>query len=278
MKICRTISDFHGARKMLSGPLGLVPTMGYLHEGHLSLVHMARENNEHVAVSIFVNAIQFGQDEDLEAYPRSEGADLQVLEEKGVDLVFLPESKEMYPNGFSSLINLGNIANMLEGERRPGHFDGVTTVVAKLFNIVQPQRAYFGRKDGQQVEVIKRMTVDFNFPVEIVVGPTIREPDGLAMSSRNVYLTPEQRQAAPILFQGLREALVKWGEGEANANSLRSIVSDVIATEPIVDLDYVSLAKASTLEEIKGTVDPPAMLSVAAKVGEARLIDNVVLS
>src|SRR5947209_3208525 len=206
MDVLNTIAAFREARRALNGSLGLVPTMGYLHEGHLSLVRAAKEANDDVAISIFVNPTQFGPNEDFTTYPRDPDRDLAMLRDAGVELVFMPEPAEMYPEGFETSVDVGSVSEPLEGTARPGHFRGVATVVLKLFNIVQPQRAYFGQKDAQQVVVIRKMVVDLNFPLEIVVAPTMREPDGLAMSSRNVFLRERERQAALALFNSLSAA------------------------------------------------------------------------
>ena len=216
MQVLGTIVDFRRARRQLVGTLGLVPTMGALHEGHLALVRRARAENDFLAVSIFVNPSQFGPDEDLAAYPRDMPRDLSLLDAEGVDTVFAPRAEEMFPPGFDSWVDVGALSQRLEGEHRPGHFRGVTTVVAKLFNIVRPDRAYFGQKDGQQATVIKRMVTDFAMGVDMVVVPTVRESDGLALSSRNAYLTPEQRAAgAPVVYAALSRAQHLWEAGGA---------------------------------------------------------------
>ena len=277
MQMLATIAGFRKARKALAGTLGLVPTMGFLHEGHLTLVRRARGDNESVAVTIFVNPTQFGPSDDLDSYPRDMDRDLRLLENEGVDLVFAPTPEEMYPTGFESHIEVGSVAQLLEGAHRPGHFHGVATVVAKLFNIVRPDRAYFGQKDAQQVRVIQRMAGDLDFPVEIVVVPTVREPDGLAMSSRNMYLSAEERRASLSISGGLRLAQDRWSSGERNADALRAILHKAMEAEPLMRIDYVSLAHAETLEELQGVTQGPCLLSLAALVGKARLIDNVTL-
>ena len=277
MRTIATIADFRRARGALRGTLGLVPTMGYLHEGHMTLVRRARAENDAVAASIFVNPTQFGQGEDFQHYPRDVPRDLAMLEKEGVDLVFTPEAAEMYPPGAETFIDVGKVAQPLEGARRPGHFRGVATVVAKLFNIVQPERAYFGQKDAQQVAVIKRMARDLDFPLEIVVVPTVREPDGLAMSSRNVYLDPRQRQAATCLSRGMALAQQRWAGGERDADTLRAIVTKEIAREPLASIVYVSLADADTLQEFHGRISRPALLSLVVQVGKPHLIDNALL-
>ena len=277
MQTLHAISDFRRAHAALAGSLGLVPTMGYLHEGHLTLVRRAKAENDYVAVSIFVNPTQFGPAEDLAAYPRDLDRDLALLRQEGVDLVFNPSPAEMYPPGYESLIDTGSVSQPLEGQRRPGHFRGVATVVAKLFNIAQAQRAYFGAKDAQQVRVIQRMALDLDVPTAIVVVPTVREADGLAMSSRNVYLTPPERIAARCLSRGLRLAQERYAGGERSSDALRGVVRQAIAAEPPAVVDYISLADNETLVEIEGRVTRPALLSLAVRMGKARLIDNVTL-
>jgi len=277
MEVHATIQAFRRAKRRLKGDLGLVLTMGYLHEGHLSLVRAAKAANEHVAATIFVNPTQFGPNEDLSSYPRDLDRDLALLQAEGVDLVLTPVPEEVYPPGFDSSIDPGRVAEPLEGAHRPGHFRGVVTVVAKLFNIVQPTRAYFGQKDAQQVAVIRRMARDLDFPVDIVTVPTVREPDGLAMSSRNVYLTLDERRAARCLSQGLADAASAWSNGQRDAKTLTAAVRDAMSREPLIQLEYVSLANAETLEELTGAVTSPALLSLAARASKARLIDNVVL-
>ena len=271
-----TLTDLRSTRFSFPGRVGLVPTMGYLHEGHLSLVRRAREECEHVIVSIFVNPTQFGPQEDLSKYPRDLDRDLSLLEPLGVDLVWMPTPEIMYPPGYQTWVNVEAITLPLEGAMRPGHFRGVTTVVAKLFNAVQPHNAYFGQKDAQQAAVIRQMTRDLNFPIEIVVCPIVREPDGLAMSSRNVYLDPEQRRAATVLSRALRTATEAYENGERDAETLRQVMEDMLATAPLAQMQYVSCADYDTLEELE-TVTGKALLSMAVFVGKTRLIDNVVL-
>ena len=258
-------------------PLGLVPTMGALHEGHLTLVRRARDENATVAVSIFVNPTQFGANEDLSTYPRDMERDLALLEAEGVDLVYAPSPEEVYPPGFDTWIEPGALAERLEGAARPGHFRGVATVVAKLFNVVRPDRAYFGQKDGQQLAVIRQMARDLDMGIEIVAVPTVRDADGLAMSSRNAYLTPEQRRAAPVIYRALSAARHLWEAGETDAERLRGNVREILQQEPqLAGIDYVSVADAGTLQEL-AQVDGPAMVSTAVRMGETRLIDNVAL-
>ena len=277
MKLLRTIEEFRGARAELRGTLGLVPTMGYLHGGHLALVRRARAENDALAVSIFVNPFQFGPEEDLGAYPRDMKRDMALLESEGTDLVFAPSAEDMYPEGFETWVEVGGVARRLEGEHRPGHFRGVATVVLKLLNVVRPDRAYFGQKDGQQVAVIARMVADLDLGVDIGVVPTVREPDGLALSSRNVYLTPEERKAAPVVYKALLRVQDMWGSGERSGERLRREAFSVLEGEPLIaSIDYVSVADAASLEEL-ADVNRPALVSAAVRIGKARLIDNILL-
>lgn len=276
MRSVITLTDLRSIRLSYTGRVGLVPTMGYLHEGHLSLVRQAREDCDYVVVSIFVNPTQFGPKEDLSKYPRDLDRDLSLLEPLGVDLVWIPTSEMMYPPGFQTWVEVETIAQPLEGSTRPGHFRGVTTVVAKLFNAVQPHNAYFGQKDAQQAAVIRQMARDLNFPVEIVVCPIVREPDGLAMSSRNVYLDPEQRKAATVLSRALQAAKEAYDKGKRDAETLRETMKEVLAAEPLAEVQYVSCADYDTLQELD-SVTGKALLSMAVFIGKTRLIDNVVL-
>ncbi len=278
MIIVSSLDELRLARSLLDEPLGLVPTMGFLHEGHLSLARQAREDCKSVAVSIFVNPTQFGPNEDLSKYPRDLERDLKMLESVGVDLVWTPTPEVIYPPGFQTWVEVENLTRPLEGAQRPGHFRGVTTVVAKLFNAVQPAKAYFGQKDAQQAAVIRRMTADLNFPIEIVVCPIVREPDGLAMSSRNVYLDPAQRKAATVLYRALNAARAAYEHGEQDASHLRKIVQDTIAVEPLAQLQYVSCADYDTLQEMNWVGGRKALLSMAVFFGKTRLIDNLVLA
>ena len=255
---------------------GFVPTMGALHEGHLSLVRRARAENDRVAVSIFVNPIQFDRAADLATYPRTPERDAQLLETEGVDLVWAPDEAIMYPPGYQSYITVEEVARPLEGAHRPGHFRGVATVVAKLFNVVQPTRAYFGQKDAQQVAVIRQMVRDLAFNLEIVVCPIVREPDGLAMSSRNTHLSPAERRAATVLYRALSAAVADWEAGQRDADHLRETMAQVLAAEPLARVDYVSAADPVTLAELSGQADH-ALLSMAVFVGETRLIDNMLV-
>jgi pantoate--beta-alanine ligase len=249
--------------------------MGYLHEGHLSLIRRAREECDHVVVSIFVNPTQFGPNEDLAKYPRDLGRDSQLIEPY-TDLLWTPTPEIMYPSRFQTWVEVEKMTQPLEGAMRPGHFRGVTTVVAKLFNAFQPHKAYFGQKDAQQAAVIRQMVRDLNFPIEIVVCPIVREPDGLAMSSRNVYLDPEQRQAATVLYRSLSIAKEAYENGERDADQLRQAIKDVLASEPLAQMQYVSCADYETLEELQ-RVERKALLSMAVYFGRTRLIDNFVL-
>jgi pantoate--beta-alanine ligase len=276
MQLVEKIPEIRALRQKLSGTVGFVPTMGYLHEGHLALVKQARMENSTIIVSIYVNPTQFGPREDFGAYPRDLNRDLGVLREGGVDIVFVPSDDEMYPSEFSSWVDVEKVTERLEGASRPGHFRGVTTIVAKLFNIVQPSRAYFGQKDAQQVMVIKRMVADLNMGIEIIVVPTLRESDGLAMSSRNIYLSPRERQAATILFKALTLARQLRGGGEKDAEEIRRQMTSLIQKEPLAQIDYVSIADAETLEELD-LLDRPALASLAVRIGKTRLIDNMAL-
>jgi pantoate--beta-alanine ligase len=276
MYISRTIAGFRDWRRSLTGTLGLVPTMGYLHEGHLSLVRASKRDNAHTAVTIFVNPTQFAPSEDLARYPRDEARDLALLEGEGVDAVFIPAASEMYGPDFSTYVTVEKLTERLEGGSRPMHFRGVTTVVLKLFSITQPDRAYFGRKDAQQLAVVCRMVRDLDVPVEIVGMPIVREPDGLALSSRNVNLTPEQRRAALVLSKSLRLAESLFVSGQRDAAELRASMQSLIAAEPIAEVDYVSIADADTLDELT-TVDRAALVSLAVRFDGTRLIDNTTL-
>jgi pantoate--beta-alanine ligase len=276
MQAVGPISEIRTLRQQLSGPVGFVPTMGYLHKGHLALVKQARIENSSVIVSIYVNPTQFGPREDFGSYPRELNRDLELLREEGVDIVFVPSDNEMYPLEFSSWVDVQKITEKLEGASRPGHFRGVATVVAKLLNIIQPSRTYFGQKDAQQVIVIKRMVADLNLGTDVVAVPTVREEDGLAMSSRNIYLNPRERQAATILFKALHSAEQLWQNGENDANKLRKQMTLLIQKEPLARIDYVSISDTETLEELN-LIDRPALASLAVMIGRTRLIDNIPL-
>jgi pantoate--beta-alanine ligase len=276
MKIVTTIPELRATRSLLPGPVGFVPTMGYLHAGHISLVQAAKTGCAGVIASIFVNPTQFGPNEDLATYPRDLPHDLALLEAAGVDLVWTPTMEVIYPPGFQTWVEVTGLTRLLEGELRPGHFRGVTTVVAKLFNAVSPDKAYFGQKDAQQAAVIRRMTRDLDFAIEVVICPTLREKDGLAMSSRNVYLNTQERQAATVLYRALSVAKSAYDSGERSAVKLRSLVGETVAAEPLAKLQYVSCADYETLDELE-IVDSKALLSMAVLLGKKRLIDNFVI-
>jgi len=276
MKIVSALPDLRAIRTALPGAFGLVPTMGALHEGHLALVRRARAECDHVGVSLFVNATQFGPNEDLSQYPRPLERDLQLLDSLGVDVAWTPAPDTVYQPNFQTWVTVEEVTKPLEGKARPGHFRGVATMVAKLFNAFTPDRAYFGQKDAQQVVVIKQMARDLNFPVEVVVCPTVREPDGLALSSRNVYLNPEERQAATVLYRALSAAKRDFESGQRDAEILRARMSSAIAAEPLAREEYVSVADPETLAELE-TIEQGALLSMAVRIGKTRLIDNVLL-
>ena len=279
MRLCKTIEEIRSlinAVRAEGKTVGLVPTMGYLHQGHLSLVQEARRRCEVLVVSIFVNPTQFGPHEDYQTYPRDLQRDAGLLAGAGVDAVFAPEAAEMYPAGFSSYVDVCGVSQCLCGASRPGHFRGVATVVSKLFNIVRPDMAFFGQKDFQQVLVIKRMVEDLNMSVQIIDVPIVREEDGLALSSRNVYLSPEERSAALVLHRSLNLALDLVRSGERDTNRLKERIIKEITSEPLADIDYVeirSLPHLSGLAELSGR----ALLALAVRFGKTRLIDNVVL-
>jgi pantoate--beta-alanine ligase len=276
MKVIESIAEMKRTRCELFGDVGLVPTMGYLHEGHLELVRHAKADNPWAVVSIFVNPTQFGPKEDFAAYPRDIPRDLKMLETVKTDFVFIPPVAEMYPPRFSTWVDVEKVTERLEGAARPSHFRGVATVCNKLFNIVQPTRAYFGQKDAQQCMVIKKMVADLNMNLEIGIVPTVREPDGLAMSSRNTYLKPDERKAAVVLYQALNLARQMWSQGEKDAEKIRRAMIDLIKKQPLASIDYVSIADAETLEELK-EIKPPALVSLVVKIGRPRLLDNIIL-
>jgi pantoate--beta-alanine ligase len=276
MKLVRGIAELRTARSQLTNPLGLVPTMGALHDGHLSLIRRARQDCASVVVSVFVNPTQFGASEDLSAYPRDLARDAALAERAGADVVWAPQVEDVYPPGFQTRVQVESLTQPLEGYHRPGHFQGVATIVAKLFNVVQPQRAYFGQKDAQQAMVVRRMAQDLNFPLEVVVCPTVREPDGLALSSRNAYLNPNERRAAPVLFRALSAAAEAFEAGEREADRLRQRMERTLAAEPLARPQYVSVADPETLLELSGSVGR-ALLSMAVHIGATRLIDNLLV-
>ena len=273
LRIVRTRAELREALASAERPVGLVPTMGWLHEGHRALIQQARAENATTVVSIFVNPRQFGDPADLEKYPRSEARDIALCTEEGVDLVFAPSVEEVYPPGFDTTVRVGAVAGPLEGAARPGHFDGVATVVAILFDLVGAEHAYFGQKDAQQLLVIRRMALDLALPTEVIGCPTVREPDGLAMSSRNVHLSADERAAAPVLARALRAARGMYARGERSAEALRSEMRRVLAEESLAKPEYVSVADTATLQELD-TVAGPALLSLAVRFGSTRLIDN----
>lgn len=278
MEIIRNIAatkEFVRKVKINGATLGFVPTMGYLHEGHLSLMRQAKAACDVVVASIFVNPIQFGLGEDYETYPRDLSRDAAVAEGAGVDAIFAPSVQEMYSPDFSSYVEVTDITSRLCGSSRPGHFRGVTTVVNKLFNIVQPDQAFFGQKDAQQVVVIKQMVKDLNMNVKVITGPIIREADGLAMSSRNVYLTEEERKAALVLSRSLRDVRQRLLAGERDAGQLRAFLVARIAAEPLADIDYISICEASTLQEVDMVIGS-ILIALAVRFGKTRLIDNMV--
>lgn len=277
MEILRTPAALRAWRTGLEGQVGLVPTMGYLHDGHMSLVARCVEENDVATASLFVNPTQFGKGEDFGTYPRDEARDFEMFESAGIVAVYAPSVDAMYPSGFGTTVQPGAVAEPLEGASRPGHFVGVTTVVAKLFNGVQPHRAYFGKKDAQQLRVIRAMVRDLDMAVEIIGCPIVREPDGLAMSSRNVYLTPEERKAAPVVYRALTAARDAYLTGEHESERLRELFRIAIAGEPLAELDYVSIADDVTLAEVVGKIERRAVLSTAVRFGRTRLIDNVEL-
>jgi len=276
MRITESLSELRQLRASLDGTFGLVPTMGALHAGHASLISRARTDCRHVGVSIFVNPTQFGPEEDFTNYPRTMQRDLEMFERLGVDLVWTPPVEAVYSPGFQTWVAVEELGAVLEGKCRPGHFRGVATIVAKLLNCFSPDKAYFGQKDAQQVAVLRRMVSDLNFPVEIVVCPTVRERDGLAMSSRNAYLNPAERKAAGVLYRALCVAKEKYDQGERSAEALRAAMRSVVRSEPLADEQYISAADPKTLYELQ-SIDKSVLLSLAVKIGKARLIDNILI-
>lgn len=277
MQILRTIPEIRAVQAQAQGSLGLVPTMGYLHAGHKALVQAAREQDDLCWATLFVNSLQFGSNADFSTYPRDLQRDLALFEEWGVDVVFAPEAETMYAGDFSTYVDVENLTDRLEGAARPGHFRGVTTVVCKLLNIVQPHRAYFGRKDAQQLRVIRRMVRDLDIPTTVVPVATVRDPDGVALASRNVHLKPAEREAAKSIYQALQAAQLRYSAGERNAADLRAAMRAVLAQEPLISVDYASVADDENLEELT-TVVGPALASLAVRIGSTRLIDAIELS
>jgi pantoate--beta-alanine ligase len=272
-RVVRTRSELREALAACPRPLGLVPTMGWLHDGHRSLMQRARADNATTIATIFVNPRQFNEAADFQQYPRNEARDLAICGEEGLDLVFAPPVEEVYPAGFDTLVAVGAVSRPLEGAARPGHFDGVATVVAILFNLVGAEHAYFGQKDAQQVMVIRQMARDLAIPTQVIACPTVREPDGLALSSRNVHLSPRERAAAPVLRRALLAGRDLWAGGERSGDALRAAMAAVLAGEPLADPEYVSVADGLTLAELE-TIERPALLSLAVRFGTTRLIDN----
>jgi pantoate--beta-alanine ligase len=274
-QVLRSRAELRAALADVDRPLGLVPTMGWLHEGHRSLMQRARADNATAIATIFVNPRQFNEAADYQRYPRNEARDLAVCADEGIDLVFAPDVDEVYPPGFDTTVSVGAIARPLEGAARPGHFDGVATVVAILFNLVGAERAYFGQKDAQQVMVIRQMARDLAIPTEVIACPTLREPDGLALSSRNVHLSAEERAAAPVLRRALLAGRARWEAGERSAEAIRESMRAELASESLASPDYVSVADGATLAELERVPDgAPALLSLAVRFGATRLIDN----
>lgn len=276
MKICRTVEDMRATRRTL-GEVGFVPTMGFLHEGHLSLVRRAGAENEAIAASLFVNPLQFDSQDDLLHYPRALERDLDLLRDAGVEVVFLPDPEGLYPAGFATRVEVGGVASALEGPSRPGHFSGVATVVTKLFNILQPQRAYFGQKDAQQCAVVKRFVRDLNLPVEIVTVPTWREQDGLASSSRNARLSPAQRSLAPALFRALRAASEAFRAGERRREALEMRMRDVLLEAGVTEIDYATVVSPESFQSVSEAPED-ALALLAVRFGDVRLIDNMHLA
>ena len=272
MDVVRERLSLAKARARLPGPVGFVATMGALHAGHLALIERCRAECRSVVTSIFVNPTQFGPGEDYLRYPRNDEADLETCRNAGVDVVFVPGVEEIYPRGAATVVDVGPIGEVLEGARRPGHFRGVATVVTILFDLVQPDRTYFGQKDGQQVAVVARLVRDLGLPVELEVVPTVREPDGLALSSRNAYLTAPEREVAPVVARALRSAAGLYGEGERDAERLRGRMREMIAGAPLAELDYASVADRASMAELE-RVEGAALLSLAVRFPSARLID-----
>jgi pantoate--beta-alanine ligase len=279
MKICKTIGEMRAASRTARQSrkrLGFVPTMGALHEGHLSLVRAAKAKCDVVAVSIFVNPLQFGPSEDLAKYPRTFERDRVLLENEAVDILFAPTPEEMYSTGAVTYVTVEGLSEKLCGKSRPGHFRGVTTVVAKLFHIVEPDAAFFGQKDAAQATIIRRMVQDLNLPVEIVICPILREPDGLAMSSRNAYLNPQERKSALVLHRALIHVKSRFDQGERNAINLMAAGKQMLAQEPAVRLDYFEIVDPTTLDPMQELASP-WLVAIAAFVGSTRLIDNILL-
>lgn len=279
MKIITSVTDMHalsGQLRAKGKTIGFVPTMGSLHEGHLSLVKRSKGANNVTVVSIFVNPAQFGPQEDFNRYPRDREGDLRKLSSLETDVVFIPEAQELYPEEFSTSINIGDIGNRLCGAFRPGHFNGVSLIITKLFTIVSPHRAYFGQKDFQQTVVIKKVTKELNFDTEVVVCPTVREPDGLAMSSRNSYLSEEERKAAPVLFRALQRGIGLIEQGLLDTRRVKQEIKAAVRSEPLADIDYIAIVEPQSLRNME-YLERPAAICIAATIGSTRLIDNVIV-
>jgi pantoate--beta-alanine ligase len=275
MQTVATISAVRSWRRAEAGSVGLVPTMGYLHDGHLSLLRRAREENDRVAASLFVNPTQFGPTEDLAKYPRDLARDQRLLADAGCELLFAPAPSEVYPPSFETAVDVGSVAGPLEGLRRPGHFRGVATVVLKLFGVFEPTRAYFGEKDAQQLAVIRHLARDLDLAIEICGCPTVREEDGLAMSSRNSYLTAPERMAAAVLYRALSAAREGWNQGERRAPALRATMSAVLDAEPLATVDYAAAVDPETFQEVDSEAGGSVLLLLAVKIGPTRLLDNL---
>jgi len=276
VEVVRTIADMKKLRREFAGSVGLVPTMGYLHDGHLELVRRAKSENTVAVATIFVNPTQFGPSEDFKSYPRDMDRDLALLEKVKTDIVFAPSDKEMYPDGCNTWVEVRGITAKLEGKSRPTHFQGVTTVCNKLFNIIEPHKAYFGQKDAQQAIVIQKMVADLNMNLEIVVCPTVRESDGLAMSSRNTYLTAEERPSAVVLYKSLCRARDMYDKGERDAAAIKKAMNSLISGVPGAKIDYISIADTGTLDEVE-VIRGRTLVSLAVRLGKPRLIDNIIL-
>ena len=275
MRIISSLSEFKNFRNNLSGTIGFIPTMGALHEGHLSLINKSNHNCEHTVVSIFINPTQFSKGEDLNSYPKTLERDLELLKKNYVDVVFLPTNDTMYPSGYSTFINENAVSRGLEGESRPAFFKGVVTIVAKLFNIVNPTHSFFGEKDVQQLRVIKKMVADLNFPIEVIACPTIREKNGLAMSSRNEYLSLESKESVAIIYNALTYAVSLLNNGELNSGVIRQKITKKIESLPRAKIDYISVSDNSSLSEIKGEINGSIIISMAVYFDGVRLIDNI---
>ncbi|MFA5399570.1 MAG: pantoate--beta-alanine ligase [Dehalococcoidia bacterium] len=276
MNVVRSIAEMKKLRRQCKGSVGLVPTMGYLHEGHLELVRRAKSENPVAVATIFVNPTQFGPAEDFKSYPRDLDRDCALLDKVETDIVFVPSDKEMYPDGYDTWVEVRGITSKLEGKSRPTHFQGVTTVCNKLFNIIEPDKAYFGQKDAQQAFVIRKMVSDLNMNLEIVVCPTVRESDGLAMSSRNTYLTTEERPSAVALYKSLCLAKDMYDKGERDADAIKKAMNGLISAVPAAKIDYISIADTVRLDEVD-VIRGRVLISLAVRLGKPRLIDNIIL-